>query len=49
MITKTKLLKEINHDQWNKFVGYCRVDGKKVSNAINDFIEDFLTKRENKK
>lgn len=37
-----KLIKDVNEESWRKFTGYCKAKGKKVSELLNEVLEDYL-------
>ncbi|KKN48603.1 hypothetical protein LCGC14_0651020 [marine sediment metagenome] len=38
MIKKTVLIRNVDQDLWNWFVGSCKQKGKKVGEVIENFI-----------
>jgi hypothetical protein len=41
---KHKLIKDINEELWHKFIAYCKIKNIKVSDELNEVLENHLKK-----
>ena len=44
MAKKNKLLKQVDHDVWNQFVGLAKILGKTASQLFEDLAKPFIKK-----
>jgi hypothetical protein len=43
-VKKDKLVKQVDHENWNQFVCYCKNIGREVGDVLSDAINMFVAK-----
>jgi len=43
-LKKDKMLKKVNHNLWNKFVGYAKIMGKTTTEFFEEVVSPILDK-----
>ena len=41
----TKIIENVDDEEWRKFAGYCKVDNKIVGEQLTEVLKEFNRKR----